>query len=49
MTQNIVKSKLSILIVLYKRHYKDSSAITTLLQSASYFVKKALKLIFCVE
>lgn len=48
MTQNIVKSKLSILIVLYKRHYKDSSAITTLLQSASYFCEKGIEVDFFV-
>ncbi|MBC3258116.1 MULTISPECIES: hypothetical protein [Pseudomonas] len=48
MTQNIVKSKLSILIVLYKRHYKDSAAITTLLECASYFCEKGIEVDFFV-
>ncbi|KWU52240.1 hypothetical protein [Pseudomonas palleroniana] len=48
MTQNIVKIKLSILIVLYKRHYKDSAAITTLLNNVDCFQAKGVTVEFFV-
>ncbi|AZE77571.1 hypothetical protein [Pseudomonas synxantha] len=48
MTQNIVKNKLSILIVLYKRHYKDSAAIRTLLDSVDAFRKMGVDIDFFV-
>jgi hypothetical protein len=48
MNQNIVKTKLSILIVLYKRHYKDSAAITTLLNNVDYFQEKGITVEFFV-
>lgn len=43
MTQNIVKIKLSILVVLYKRHYKDSTAITTLLECVRHFQENGIE------
>ncbi|WP_426099450.1 MULTISPECIES: hypothetical protein [unclassified Pseudomonas] len=48
MTQNIVKIKLSILVVLYKRHYIDSTAITTLLECVSCFQEKGVQVDFFV-
>lgn len=43
MTQNIVQIKLSILVVLYKRHYEDSTAITTLLERVKNFQGKGIE------
>jgi hypothetical protein len=43
MTQNFVQIKLSILVVLYKRHYKDSTAITTLLECVKHFREKGIE------
>ncbi|MBY8927815.1 hypothetical protein J1G34_02050 [Pseudomonas sp. Wu6] len=48
MTRNIVKIKLSILVVLYKRHYKDSIAITTLLACVEQFSEKGIEVDFFV-
>jgi hypothetical protein len=48
MSLNIVHAKLSILIVLYKRHYKDSAAITTLLNSRVRFQEKDIYVDFYV-
>ncbi|MDQ0739331.1 hypothetical protein [Pseudomonas sp. W4I3] len=42
MTQNIVQIKFSILVVLYKRHYKDSVAITTLLECVKHFQERGI-------
>ncbi|AZF46968.1 MULTISPECIES: hypothetical protein [unclassified Pseudomonas] len=43
MTQNIAQIKLSVLVVLYKRHYEDSIAITTLLACVKSFQEKGIK------
>jgi hypothetical protein len=48
MTQNIVKIKLSILVVLYKRHYIDSTAITTLLECVDCFKENGIQVDFFV-
>ncbi|ANF85236.1 hypothetical protein A7J50_1814 [Pseudomonas antarctica] len=48
MSLNIVHAKLSILIVLYKRHYKDSAAITTLLNNRVRFQEKEIYVDFYV-
>ncbi|WP_395608523.1 hypothetical protein [Pseudomonas sp. B22129] len=48
MTQNIVKTKLSILIVLYKRHYENSAAVTTLLENFDYFQGKGVEVEYFV-
>ncbi|QAX82013.1 glycosyltransferase family protein [Candidatus Pseudomonas adelgestsugas] len=48
MIQNTVHSKLSILIVLYKKHYKNSVAITTLLRNAVCFNKKGISVEFFI-
>lgn len=48
MSLNIVHAKLSILIVLYKRHYKDSAAITTLLNNRVRFQAHGISVDFYV-
>ena len=48
MSLNIVHAKLSILIVLYKRHYKDSAAITTLLNNRVRFQEREIYVDFYV-
>lgn len=48
MTQNIVPIKLSILVVLYGRHYKDSTAIITLLDCVKKFQEKGIGIDFFV-
>lgn len=48
MGRNAVQAKLAILIVLYKRHYKDSAAITTLLDNVTTFNAKGIDVEFFV-
>lgn len=48
MTQNIVKIRLTILIVLYRRHYEDSNAITTLSACVEHFHAKGIEIDFFV-
>lgn len=48
MSRNIVQAKISILIVLYKRHYRESAAITTLLSNVAPFREQGIDVEFFV-